>query len=71
MNLFQKLKMKRAKRHLNRALKIVSKLSWEEIDTIIPRHDYTNCFKKSDWGNVEMKYDITSLKGYKESEGKQ
>lgn len=56
MKLFGKIRMKRAKRHLNRALKIISKLSWEELDSLFPKADYCNAFKNCGWGNVKFDY---------------
>jgi hypothetical protein len=56
MNLFKKIRTNRAKKQLNKALEIISKLSWEELDSILPRTDYKYCFDKTDWSNVKFKY---------------
>lgn len=56
MKLFESIRKNRAKRQLIRALEIISKLSWEELDSILPRTDYSNCFafNKEDWEHVEL-----------------
>ena len=70
MILFEKIRKRRAKRHLMRALKIIGDLSWEELDSILPRNDYKHCFNSNNWRNAEVRYSVTKLKGYKESEEK-
>lgn len=62
MKLFEKLRMKRAKRHLNRALKIISKLSREELDSLFSKADYSNAFKNCGWGNVKFAYPENTCK---------
>ena len=61
MTLLEKIRRKRAKRLLNKALKVLSKLSWEELFEMFPRPDYTKVFgfKGGDWANVKFAY--TSL----------
>ena len=58
MTLLEKIRRKRAKRLLNKALKVLSKLSWEELDEMFPRPDYTKSFgfKGGDWANVKFAY---------------
>ena len=58
MKLFEKIRKNRAKRLLNKALKVISKLSWEELDEMFPRPDYTKAFdfKGGDWSNVKFAY---------------
>ena len=58
MELFEKIRKRRAKRHLKKSLKIISKLSWEELDDIIPKPNYKDCFAfdKADWSNVKFAY---------------
>ena len=58
MRLFEKFRKRRAKSHLIRALKIISKLSWEELDSIIPRTDYKYAFASDDWLNFKPKYPL-------------
>lgn len=69
MRLFEKIRKRRAKRHLNRALKIISKLSWEELDSIIPKPEYKCTFTSGDWSNFKPKYPLkTSVKTSEEGE---
>ena len=60
MKLFEKIRKRRAKKHLKKALKIISKLSQEELDDIIPKPDYKYCFafNKEDWLNVKFKFPL-------------
>lgn len=60
MKLFEKIRKRRAKRHLKKSLKIISKLSWEELYDIIPKPNYKDCFAfhKVDWSNVKLAYPI-------------
>ena len=60
MKLFEKIRKNRAKRLLNKALKVISKLSWEELDEMFPRPDYTKAFefKDGDWSNVKFAYTL-------------
>lgn len=50
------IRRKRAKKQLNKALKVISKLSWEELDNMFPKPSYKLAFKKSDWSNVRFAY---------------
>ena len=68
MKLFEKIRLNRAKRNLNKALKIVSKLSWEELDSIMPKTNYEQCFDvkkgvKGDWRKVHFKYPYLCSEG--------
>ena len=58
MTLLEKIRRKRAKRLLKKALKVISKLSWEELDEMFPRPDYMYAFdfKGVDWSNVKFAY---------------
>ncbi len=64
MSLFEKLRMKRAKRYLKKALKIISKLSWEELDSLFPKPDYKYCFKfvNASLGNIKLTYPENTCK---------
>ena len=53
MNLFKKLRYNRAKKQVLKTIRIISKRSWEEIDSIIPRTNYRYCFS-GDWKDVEL-----------------
>lgn len=58
MKLFEKIKKRRAKRYLIKSLKIISKLSWEELDDILPRPNYKDffAFNVEDWSNLKLTY---------------
>lgn len=71
MRLLEKLRYNRAKKQVLKSIKILSKMSWEEIDSIIPRTDYRHCFS-GDWKDVEL-VDMRNgerKKQRKEDEGK-
>lgn len=75
MKLFEKIKKRRAKRYLIKSLKIISKLSWEELDDILPRPNYKDffAFNVEDWSNLKLTYpfnptekgDLTAAKAIK------
>lgn len=58
MALFEKIRINRAKRQLKKALKIISTLSWEELDSIIPKPDYKYAFTSGDWSNFKPTYPL-------------
>lgn len=53
MSWLKKLRYNRAKKQVLKSIKILSKMSWEEIDSIIPRTDYRYCFG-GDWKDIEL-----------------
>ena len=58
MKLFKKIRKIIAKTFLKISLKIIAGLSWEELDSLLPKPDYKDCFdlKPVDWSNVKFKY---------------
>ena len=63
MKLFEKIRKRIAKRYLKKSLKIISKLSWEELDDIMPKPNYQKsfAFNKADWSNAKFAYSLNLI----------
>ena len=60
---------KTSKKAIKKAIRLIDKLSWEEIDSMFPRPRYNFCFS-GNWKDVELVDMRNSEDMRKEDEGK-
>jgi hypothetical protein len=62
MKWFKRIRKNIAKMFLKKSLKIISELSWEELDSIFPKANYKDCFdfKEVDWSKINFTHSYYS-----------